>query len=817
MYKAKELKNILQCKARLSNENALIKHVYVDSRKISFAEEGLFFALQTKDRDGHSFIEEAYEQGVRNFVVSIDFNYTLFNDANFFLVQDTLKALQETSANHRQKFHYPVIGITGSNGKTIVKEWLYQLLSDDYKIVRSPRSYNSQTGVPLSVWEMSNDNDLAIFEAGISEKNEMQKLEEIIRPDIGIITNIGEAHSKNFVSNTQKLKEKVQLFKNVEILFAFYDDELIKDALPKMVASEIFSIGFSPECTLYISAKNIYEKNTEVIFYYQAKKHTLSLPFTDSASLHNCFICIALCLYLGINIEEIQKRVSKLQPLEMRMQVLPGINGCTFINDSYSLDLQSLNIALDFLFMQPNAKTVILSDIPNAENHAYEKAIDMLKNRNALQLITIGPEWYRKKEILKSIFPETAFYTSTQEFINQFNSQHFRNRTVLIKGARKFSFENIIPLFQQKIHSTFLEVNLSAIIHNIKEYRKRLLPDTKIMAMVKAFGYGSGSLEVAGILQFHKVDYLTVAYTDEAVDLKEAGIQLPVMIMNIEESSFRKIVSYGLEPEIFSFKILYNFADYLQKEGIQQYPVHIKIDTGMHRLGFEEADISSLAAFLQKNTFIQIKSVFSHLVASENAQDDAFTQKQAAVFAKCCAQLEKEVGYTFLRHLSNSAGIVRHPDLQFDMVRLGIGLYGIDSSQSNDFDLQPAISFKTTIAQIRKLKAGETVGYNRKGLLKKDAVIATIRVGYADGFKRSLGNGKGMVYVKGKMAPVVGIVCMDMTMIDITGIENVQEEDVVEIFGTHIPVEKVAEWCSTNAYEILTGIGQRVKRIYTEE
>ncbi len=817
MYTAVEIKNILNCNALLQNNNANIKHLAVDSRRISFAEETLFFALKTANRDGHIFIDEVYDQGVRNFVVNEKLNVTKFPEANFFFVSDTLRALQVLSAEHRKKFTYPVIGITGSNGKTIVKEWLFQLLNEDYKIVRSPRSYNSQIGVPLSVWEMDDKNNLAIFEAGISEKNEMHSLADIIHPDIGILTNIGEAHGKNFIDNKEKLQEKLLLFKNVKTVFAFYNDELIRENLPKLISAEIFSIGFERHCTLFIKESTVSKKNTVITFIYNQKEIVITIPFTDAASLHNSLICIAVFLYFQIDTETIQQRVNKLQSLEMRLQVLPGINGSTFINDSYSLDLKSLDIALDFLTTQPNSKSIIISDIPGVDEETYKKAVHMLKNKNIEQLIAIGTEWNKYKDVVQNYFSSVVFYNNTQEFINHFNTLDFRNKTVLIKGARKFLFENIIPLLQQKIHNTFLEVNLSAIIHNLKEYRKQLLPATKLMAMVKAFGYGSGSLEIASLLQFHKVDYLTVAYTDEAVELKEAGIQLPIMVMNVDESSFGKIVAYGLEPEIFSFNILKQFTAYIQQEGLQDYPVHIKIDTGMHRLGFEKNDMPELARNLKSENTLHVKSVFSHLVASEDKTEDSFTQQQATLFERCCSSLESELNYTFLKHISNSAGILRHPKLQLDMVRLGIGLYGLDASESKGYELQPAISFKTTIAQIKHLKVGETVGYNRKGLLTKDSVIATIRVGYADGFKRILSNGNGAVYLKGKLAPVVGIVCMDMTMIDITDIEDVHEDDIVEIFGANLSVEKIAEWSNTNTYEILTGIGQRVRRIYTEE
>lgn len=817
MYTALEIKNILQCEVIIINKNTPIKYLVVDSRRISFAKESIFFALKTATRDGQSYIEEAYEQGVRNFVVQQTFDTVQFPEANFFFVANTLLALQQIATFHRQQFNYPVIGITGSNGKTIVKEWLYQLLSEDYNIVRSPRSYNSQIGVPLSVWEMKKENNLGIFEAGISEKNEMHALQKIIQPTIGILTNIGEAHSKNFKNNTEKLTEKLKLFTHSDVLFTFFNKSIVQDSIKQHYKGKVFSIGNNDNCTLKILQIRPTECVTNINLQYNNYQFKISVPFIDFASVENILVCTAVMLFLQYDPLIINQKIQNLQPIEMRMQVLPGINNCTFINDSYSLDIYSLEIALDFLSIQPNTKTVLVSDFPNANEEVCIQAIKLFQSRNINRLITIGTRWKLKEDLLKKYFTNHSAYLSTDEFIDHFNFNLYRNETLLIKGARTFEFEKIIPLFQQKIHSTFLEVNLNAIVHNIKEYRKFLQPNTKLMAMVKAFGYGSGSLEIASLLQFHKVDYLTVAYTDEAVELKEAGIQIPIMIMNIDENAFERIVTYNLEPEIFSFNILDKFINYLKNEGLFQYPIHIKIDTGMHRLGFEEKDIPKLVNILKNQQQVQIKSVFSHFVASEDISENNFTVQQYNQLGRCIKILENGVGYSFLKHISNSAGIIQHPELQMDMVRLGIGLYGLDSAHSNAIDLLPAISFKTTIAQIREVKVNDTVGYNRKGKLLRNSKIATIRVGYADGFKRSLSNGNGYVFIKGKLAPVVGIVCMDMAMIDVTDINNIDENAIVEIFGTNLSIEKVAQWCNTNAYEILTGVGQRVKRVYTED
>ncbi|MCU7693942.1 bifunctional UDP-N-acetylmuramoyl-tripeptide:D-alanyl-D-alanine ligase/alanine racemase [Haoranjiania flava] len=817
MYSIQQIKEMLGCRA-IMHTNNIIKHLSTDSRRISFPHESLFFALHTANRDGHNFVEDVYQLGVRNFIVEKNYTANL-PGANVLFVDNTLDALQKIAAQHRQSFRYPVIGITGSNGKTIVKEWLYTLLSEDYDIVRSPRSYNSQIGVPLSVWEMNSENDLAIIEAGISKKEEMDKLEKIIYPTIGILTNIGEAHENNFSSKKEKLSEKLRLFRQCRIVFAHTDDALASTMLAETLTCEIFSIGTKASCTLRVKEIKQQDSFTEIALVYQNACFKIHIPFTDDASLHNALMCIAVALNFGLPVGKIIERILLLQPVEMRMQVLPGINNCIFINDSYSFDLQSLSIALDFLSKQPLTKTVILSDIPDAADSDYTAVTEMLKARHINRFIAIGQEWQSRKNIVQDALNLTTFYTSAKDFTNHFNSQAYANEAILIKGARSFLFETIVPLFEKKIHSTFLEVNLSAIAHNLKAYKENLSAGTRLMAMVKAFGYGSGSLEVASLLQYNHVDYLTVAYTDEAVELRDAGIHLPVMIMNIDddEDAFQKIVTYNLEPEIYSFKILDSFISFLRREGLQQYPVHIKIDTGMHRLGFEKQDIGRITAILNAGREVVIKSVFSHLVASEDEQEDAFTAQQAALLNECADLIQQNTGYTFLRHISNSAGIIQHPELQMDMVRLGIGLYGIDSTNNKKLLLEPAIALKTTIAQIRHLKANESVGYNRKGILQRDSVIATIRIGYADGFKRKMSNGTGAVFINGKLAPVVGIVCMDMTMVDITGIDNVHEGDVVEIFGSNLPIEKLASWCETNTYEILTGIGRRVKRVYVED
>jgi Alr-MurF fusion protein len=821
VYTIQHIADILAADALLPRPATVIEQLSTDSRRISFPSTTVFFALETERRDAHIFIKEVYERGVRNFIVKTGYRAKEFYDANFIFVEDTLCALQNLAAYHRSLVNYPVIGITGSNGKTIIKEWLHQLLSPDYNLVRSPRSYNSQIGVPLSVWQMNEKHNLAIFEAGISRPGEMNSLEKIIRPTIGIFTNLGEAHGENFQNKFQKAKEKSKLFTNADMIIYPSDDQNIKEALTTCSPQhKFFTWGKHDGSNVQIISIRKQHQHTQILFKYNNEQSSVVIPFTDDASIQNACICLSVLLYLKIPVEVIQERIQQLHAVNMRLQLIHGINNCTVVNDTYSFDINSFSVALDFLMQQQGEaqRTVIISDIPAAKNsEAYEEVVDMLHTRNIHRAITIGDRWFSSQSILKNKIAVTQHYHDTTSFIEHFSANHFRNEAILLKGARVFGFEKIVSLLERKVHQTVMEVNLTAMVHNLNLYRSKLKKSVKLMAMVKAFAYGSGSAEVANLLQFHKVDYLGVAYADEGVELRKAGISLPIMIMNIDEAAFETIVQYNLEPELFSVNIFRIFSAFLQQEGLYQYPVHIKLDTGMHRLGFEEKDLNVLRPLLQHNNHIVVKSVFSHLVASEEPAKDAFTFKQAQVFEKCCNQIKDVLGYNFLMHIANSAAIFRSPFLQYDMVRLGIGLYGIDSTNQNQLSLQTVAALKTTIAQLRKVKAGDTIGYNREGKVERDSVIATIRIGYADGFSRRLGYGQGMVCVHGVYAPVIGTISMDMTMIDVTNIANVQEDDEVEIFGAHISVQQVAKWCNTIPYEILAGISQRVKRVYVEE
>jgi alanine racemase len=793
----------------------IVEHISIDSRKISFPAHTIFFALTTKQRNGHAFIQQAYEKGVRCFVVSEKTEQLA--GATIILVPDTLSALQSLAAYHRHQFKYPVIGITGSNGKTIVKEWLFHLLETEMKIVRSPKSYNSQVGVPVSVWEMNGDAELAIFEAGISTVNEMDKLQTIIDPTIGVITHIGDAHDEGFGSTAEKVKEKLKLFAASEVVIFNADDPLVTEQLKSFTCKKI-SWGYTRSAD-FIITKTVIERSSARIFL-QAPGHNYEfvIPFTTNAAIENAVICFVVCYYLQADLSKVCESMASLQQMDMRLQLQKAINNCIIINDAYSFDLDSLQIALDFLHQQQKTyhSTVILSDLPEQNKNGYDKVVEMLKHQQIQRSIFIGNEWMQRKSSIEDQLTNTAIFETVEKFSAQFSNNQFQHEIILIKGARQFRFDELQQLFQQQVHQTVMEINLTAIVNNLNIFRSKLKPGVKLMAMVKAFGYGSGGAEIAKLLAFHHADYLAVAYADEGIALRKEGITLPILVLNVDETAFHSIVEYDLEPEIFSFNILHAFLQFIKQQGVSQYPVHLKIDTGMHRLGFEENDIDELLKNITSNNSVIIRSVFSHLVASEDEGMDEFTLQQFNLFQQISDKIRSALRYEFISHISNSAAIFRLPQLQQDMVRLGIGLYGVEPG-GEALQLQTVARVKTTIAQIRKVKAGDSVGYNRKGIVTKDSIIATLRIGYADGYRRALGNKKGQVFINGKFAPVIGNVCMDMLMVDITDIEGVEENDEVEVLGENINVKQMAEWCETIPYEILTGIGQRVKRVYLIE
>lgn len=824
-YSISHIARIIDAEPALDNET-LIAHLLLDSRKVHSPTSSLFFALKGPRRDGHQFIPELYKKGVRNFVVSEKINPSPYPGALFLLVNDTLEALQQVAAHHRSQFSIPVIGITGSNGKTIVKEWLYQLLHEDHNIVRSPKSYNSQIGVPLSVWQMNEQHTLAIFEAGISEQGEMLRLEKMIRPTIGILTNIGEAHSEGFIDDEHKFREKLTLFKNCGTLVGREADFASrKDVLDMFSDLKVMTWGVSEDNDFVVRSIETAGNKSIITLAYGAAENQVTIPFTDDASVENAITCYCILLLLNFDQKRIEERMQRLHPVNMRLELKKGINQCTIINDSYSADLSSLEMALNFLDQQGHGyqKTVILSDFLQSampDEELYSHVLTSLGKHKVSRLIGIGERisvavGTHKPEGLTGLSVE--LHPSTEEFIKRFRAAKFKDETILVKGARVFAFEQIVQLLEQKVHQTVLEINLNAIVNNLKQYLGLLKPSTKVMAMVKAFAYGSGGAEIAGILQYHKVDYLGVAYADEGVELRRAGISLPIMVMNPEESSFEVIVENNLEPELYSFDLLHSFNDFLRKEGLEKQAVHIELETGMNRLGFDVNEINKLADILRSSSSLKVASVFSHLASSEESAQDEFSVRQYELFQKTAYALEERLGYSFTRHIANSAAVVRHPQMQMDMVRLGIGLYGVDSSGSNKLNLQTVATLRSTIAQLKFLKAGDSVSYNRKGIVSRDSIIATIRIGYADGYPRRLGNGTGSIWVKGKLAPVAGTVCMDMTMIDVTEIPGAQEGDEVIIFGSVLPVQQIADWAQTIPYEIMTGISQRVKRIYFEE
>ena len=827
-YKISEIAKIIDANVLQKGENVLIEYLLTDSRKLLFSTSSLFFALNGIGRNGVSFIKSLYEKGARNFVVDDNFEEQekiKYPNTYFLKVKDVLTALQTLSTFHRQQFHYPVIGITGSNGKTIVKEWLTQLLDDDFNIVRNLKSYNSQTGVPLSVWRMNKDHTLGIFESGISQPDEMKNLQKIIDPEIGIVTFIGEAHAQGFTSLQQKIKEKLLLFKNTKLLVFCSDDEVLLNEIKLFIsytnpALKLFFWSKKSVADLEVKRTIRRNNNTEIQCKYNDNEFLFFIPFTDKASVNNAITCCSVLLILNLPLSVIIAKMHALRPVEMRLELKQGKNNCSIINDSYSADLQSLAVSLDFLNQQnqQEKRTVILSDILQSGESAtilYKKVVQLLVQNDVYRLIGIGPAIWANANLFSSI-RETFFYSDTESFLSNLSQHTFRQEIILLKGARVFQFEKITRLLEQKFHETQLEINLNALRHNLAVYKKLLHPGVKIMAMVKAFSYGSGSFEIANVLQHAGVDYLAVAYADEGVELKTAGIKLPVMVLNAEAAGFENLVKYGLEPELYSFSILNGFIKLLKEKNVENYPVHIKIDTGMHRLGFEEKEIMELCKILKANNCLKIVSVFSHLAASGAAAFDDFTNQQSVLFIKVADFMEEKIGYSFIRHIANSSAIYLHPHLQMDMIRLGIGLYGVDSTTAVQHRLQNVTTLKTTIAQIKQVKKGESIGYNRSAIAEKDLKIATVRIGYADGYPRLLSNGKGKMLVNGNSAAVIGNICMDMTMLDITDMEVLEGDEVI-VFGEEPNVSVIAEWAQTISYEILTNISQRVKRVYFEE
>ncbi|WP_445456631.1 bifunctional UDP-N-acetylmuramoyl-tripeptide:D-alanyl-D-alanine ligase/alanine racemase [Flavobacterium sp. HNIBRBA15423] len=809
-FAIKNIISFIHAKPLGSFDDFIIENISIDSRSLQNNTGTLFFALKGQNHDGHHYIEQLIRKGVRYFVVE-NIPENCIDKASFLIVDNTTIALQETAKYYRSLFDFPVIGITGSNGKTIVKEWLNYLLSPDYSIVRSPKSYNSQVGVPLSIFGTNENHNLGIFEAGISQKDEMLHLESIIKPTIGVFTHIGTAHDDGFTNSEEKIIEKTQLFTNCEVVILQKND-----AIEKHIQSAIFNWSFTDKnATVFGIIKEQKNGITILLVTYNSNSFQIEIPFQDSVAITNVMTCVAALLYLKVDTSIIANRIKNLYPVEIRLQAKKGINNCILIDDSYSSDYQSLKIALDFLEQQKlhPKKTIILSDIFQGGlpiEKLYEKVALAIQNNKIDRIIVIGETISKYLSELANVIS----FNSTPDFLKQFNTQSFQNETILIKGARSFNFDEIVVLLEEKNHETVLEINLDAITHNLNFYKSKLQPSTKVMVMVKAFGYGNGGFEIAKLLEHNAIDYLGVAFADEGIELRKAGITLPIMVLNPENSSFNAMIAYDLEPEIYSITGLKAFLQLTQQKNINSYPIHIKLDTGMHRLGFEENEIETLISLLKNNNFVHVKSVFSHLSASDDSNFKDFTQKQFDRFNRYSEKLISELGIKPIRHILNTSGIFNYgKEMQLEMVRLGIGLYGVGNSEIENNNLQNVSTLKSVISQIRVVIEGESIGYSRKFMVNKEIRVATIPIGYADGIRRAWGNEKGYVMINNQKATILGNICMDMLMVNVTTI-NCMAGDEVIIFGEKPTVNEIANITHTIAYEILTGISQRVKRIF---
>ena len=823
-YSAHDISAIQGVKRFGAVNNQVVRHLLIDSRKLISPVDSIFFAIRTTSNDGHLYIDELYAKGVRLFVVSALPDTIQYPEATFFLTDDVVGVLQSIAAAHRKLFSFPVIAITGSNGKTIVKEWLYHLLQPVVEIARSPRSFNSQLGVPLSIWQMGSQHQLAIIEAGISKKGEMSKLFEVIHPTIGLITNLGAAHAEGFATDAEKLEEKLKLFNEVQTLVYCKDHLLISNYLEGHAAlksaKQLISWGVDPTADILLKQVTQIRQSSLLQVQYRGKAIAFEIPFVDRIAIENAMHCFALTVALDLD-ETVVDRMKTLPSLSMRLEMKEGQHQSILINDSYNADLTGVMSALEFLSEQKPglAKTAILSDISGISSQpekVYAELAGFMRVKKINSLYAVGPVFEKYASFFTGEKIQFAGFASTDALMAHVHPIFFKDQAVLIKGARNFHFEQISQLLERKIHKTRLEVNLSIVQQNFKIHRSLLKPSTKIMAMVKAFSYGAGSYEIASLLQQNGVDYIAVAYVDEGVELRKAGIHLPIMIMNAEVDGFASLVEYDLEPEVFSLEHARSLDAFLSREGIQHFPVHLKIDTGMHRLGLDEEQVEQYLAAFKTSRFI-IQSVFTHLVASEDPQQDDFTSRQLKMFEKLADTIQSAVGYPILRHASNTAAIHRHPEAAYEMVRLGIGLYGVSSASGKSLPLKEAVELKTTIAQIRRVKKGESVGYGRSRLLEKDTTIATIRIGYADGFPRSLGNGRGTVLIRGIAYPTIGNVCMDMTMINLGDDDQIQVDEDVLVFGREHSITTIAQQAHSIPYEIMTGISVRVPRIYLSE
>ena len=825
---------------RYGSTDANIGWLLTDSRSLCFPEQTLFFALRTKRNDGHKYIDDLYRRGVRNFVVE-SLPAEVYPDANFLKVPSPLAALQRLAERHRDEFSIPIVGITGSNGKTWVKEWLYQILRPEGGVTRSPRSYNSQIGVPLSVWLLNENSRVGIFEAGISQPGEMLALRDIIQPTIGVFTSMGMAHQENFRSLDEKCMEKLQLFHDAEVIVYPSDDDTVSRCVRRSQyqGERIGWSRFSEKAPMFVKTEGCH-----VAYKYKDVEGSYEIPFIDEASIENSITCATVALYLGLTPEQIAERMARLEPIAMRLEVKEGQRGLTLINDSYNNDVNSLDIALDFMNRRPEQegkrKTLILSDIyQSGESPAelYREVSELMQKRGIDRFIGIGPEI--TSQAAQITVGHKWFFDDVEQFLQSSLLRSMHNEIVLLKGARAFGFERITEMLEQKVHETILEVDLNAVVNNLNHFRSLMKPETKMVCMIKADAYGAGAIEVAKTLQEHRVDYLAVATADEGAELRRAGITQNIIVMNPEMSSFKTLFDNDLEPEVYSFRIMDALIRAARAQGITGWPVHIKLDTGMHRLGFgayesnganranespespESQEITELIARLKTQQAIIPRSVFSHFVGSDSDDFDKFSALQFERFDKASQQLQSAFSHKILRHIDNSAGIEHFPERQLDMCRLGIGLYGVEPYNHVSLNplpstLLPVSTLKTTILQIRNVPKDETVGYSRKGVLTRDSRIAAIPIGYADGLDRHLGNRHGYCIVNGQKAEYVGNICMDVALIDVTDIPC-EEGDQVEIFGKQLPVTVLSNILETIPYEVLTSVSNRVKRVYFQD
>jgi len=797
----------------------LLTQLCIDSRQAGVDGRTLFIALTGPRNDGHDYIREQYWKGVTAFLVQhVPPLEGDMADAVFIQVPDTLHALQTLAAHHRHRFSIPVVGITGSNGKTMVKEWLYEILRPDKAVVRSPKSFNSQVGVPLSVWNMDPTSQVAIFEAGISRTGEMLPLSRIIRPGIGIFTNIGPAHDAGFTSRDEKVAEKLLLFSHAEKIIypSAYTalHEHLKDD------DRAVSWGKDSAADYHIVTQDAVGENTAITLSHRRRAAHFMLPFSDPASIENALHVIVAAMELGVDAQVIDSRLGKLRNMPMRLELKYGRNNCTLVDDTYSADMLSLQVALGFYDRQDSQKmrTLLLSEFEDSglSDKAFaEMLLPLLQQYHIHKVFGAGEIFFRLRTTFEKAVPVFLPFAHTEEVLQQLEAQPLYNELVLVKGARHFRFERLVQFLQGQTHRTILEVNLNALVDNLNVYKSLLQPGTGVIAMVKAFSYGSGSVEIARLMERENVAYLAVAYTDEGVRLREQGITIPIMVLNPDAGEWEAMARHSLEPEIYSAEQLRPLALFLEKNlPGKKITLHLKVETGMNRLGFKEAELQEALALLSAHSHLQVGSVFSHLAASEDPAHDAFTREQAARYGQLCAIAEKALGYPFKKHLLNSSGILRFPEAHFDYVRLGIGLYGVDSSGELQSRLQPVGRLKSRVSQVKEVATGESIGYSRKGMAAGDKKIAVIALGYADGFDRRFSNGVGEMLILGHKAPVIGNVCMDMTMVDVTHIPGVKEGDEVEVYGTGISIIAAAQKIGTIPYELLTHISGRVKRVY---